>query len=84
MGFAGREVIGTSIASTTNSRGEYELKNVPKDSRISFTMIGMTPLDQPVEGKERIDVTLQTDNADIEEVVVWGMEHRKKLLYLKP
>ncbi|WP_225553033.1 TonB-dependent receptor plug domain-containing protein [Sphingobacterium bovistauri] len=69
-------VTGTSIATTTNSNGEYELRNVPKNGQIAFTMIGMQSLVENVNGRTNINLT--DDNANIEEVIVVGYGTQKK------
>ena len=71
-------VVGTTIATTTNSNGQYELKNVPKTAQIIFTMIGMQSHTENVNGRTTIDANLNSDSENIDEVVVVGYGTQKK------
>lgn len=71
-------VVGTTIATTTNANGQYELKNVPTNAQLSFSMIGMQAITENVNNRATIDVMLSSDNEIIDEVVVVGYGTQKK------
>lgn len=71
-------VLGSSIATTTNVNGQYDLKNVPRNAQITFSMIGMQSLTENVNGRATINANLTEDNANIDEVVVVGYGTQKK------
>ncbi|MBD1429143.1 SusC/RagA family TonB-linked outer membrane protein [Sphingobacterium litopenaei] len=71
-------VVGTTIATTTNANGQYELKNVPTNSQLSFSMIGMQAITENVNNRATIDVMLSSDNEIIDEVVVVGYGTQKR------
>jgi len=71
-------ISGTSIATTTNLLGQYELKNVSPNAQISFSMLGMQSIVENVNGRTNINTSLTSDNEDIDEVVVVGYGTQKK------
>lgn len=74
-------VVGTSIVTTTNSQGQFELKNVPKNGQILFSIIGFQSLSENVNLRNTINVNLLGVNENIDEVVVvgYGTQKRKDL-----
>ncbi|TFH39694.1 MAG: hypothetical protein E4G95_00420 [Bacteroidia bacterium] len=75
-------VKGTTIGVVTAVDGSYSL-NVPVGSTVlSFSFIGMKPVDEVINGRSVIDVILESDILGMDEVVVTGvasMTPRKKL-----
>src|SRR5690606_12565495 len=69
---------GTSIATTTNINGQYELRNVPKNGQITFSVIGMTPISESIEGRPTINANLNSVSENIDEVIVVGYGTQKK------
>ncbi|MCQ2163821.1 MAG: TonB-dependent receptor [Bacteroidales bacterium] len=66
-------VEGTSLGVITGLDGDYSI-DVPDAAKsvLQFSMIGMSTVSIPVNGKSVIDVTLQDDNNFLDEVVVVG------------
>ena len=67
---------GTNIATITDIDGNFELKNVPKDSKIMVSYVGMktrwfTP-------SAKMSISLADDTQALDEVVVTGIFQRKK------
>lgn len=71
-------VKGTSNGVATDIEGNYTLNNVAKNAKIEFRYVGYTPLVVDVNGRTTIDVTLQEDNANLEELVVVGYGVQRK------
>ena len=67
---------GTSNGTVTDIDGAFTLK-VPADAVLVFTFYGFQDLEVPVEGRTRIDVTMQPDNLLLDEVVVVGYGTQK-------
>jgi TonB-linked SusC/RagA family outer membrane protein len=69
---------GTFKGTTTDINGNYTLNNVPVDSTIVFSFIGMTPKEVKFNGQLKIDVVLMSESTALEEVVVIGYGTVKK------
>lgn len=84
---SGLEVIGANITikgkagvgTITNIDGQYSLTvdDAKKDVLI-FSFIGMSTLEIPVKGRNKIDVTLKDDANVLDEVVVTGYGYTKR------
>ncbi len=68
-----------AIGTATDLDGNYTLQ-IPdgKNAVLVYSFIGMLPKEVKVEGKTKIDVTLVTNTAQLEEVVVVGYGQQKK------
>ena len=64
-------VKGTSNGATTDFDGNYTLNNVASDAVLVFSYVGYSTQEVPVDGRSTINVTLASDNA-LEEVVLIG------------
>ena len=63
---------GTTVGTTTNVDGKYEL-NAPADASILvFSFVGMTTLEVPIAERAIIDIAMELEAAALEEVVVVG------------
>lgn len=71
-------VEGTSLATTTDANGYYELQNVPSNGTLVFNMIGMGSSKELVNKRSTIDVSLTSTSADLDEVVVVGYGVQKR------
>ncbi len=71
-------VKGTSIGTTANADGSYELQNVSDDAVLVFSFIGMRTVEEVVTGKTIIHVVLEEDVVGLEEVVAIGYGSLKK------
>ena len=67
-----------TIGTTTDNAGRYALKGATRGATLTFRLIGYTPLDVPVNGREQVDATLYEDSQGIEEVVVIGYGSQKR------
>lgn len=65
-------VKGTINGTVTDINGSYTLTNVPNDAILVFSYIGMTSVEELVNGRNTINVTLHEDIKSLEEVVVIG------------
>ena len=82
---AGETVIGASVVQKGNTGngtitdidGNYSL-NVPSNSTLIFSYVGMTTQEIAVKGQKTIDVILADDAQALEEVVVIGYGTAKK------
>lgn len=63
---------GTFTGTATDIDGKYALKNVPVNSTIVFSFIGMTPQEILFTGQPTIDVVLEGEVTALEEFVVIG------------
>ena len=65
-------VKGTTIGTTTNIDGLYQLQ-VPDDAEVlTFTFVGMKMTEVLIEGRSVVDVVMESDVLGIDEVVVVG------------
>lgn len=74
-------VKGTATGTITDLDGKYSLAKVADNAVLQYSFIGMKMQEQPVRGKSTINVTLQSDNIGIEEVVAigYGSVQKKEL-----
>lgn len=68
---------GTTNGTSTDSEGRYTLENLPGQGLLVFTFIGFKNLEEPVDGREVINVSLEPDVASLDEVVVVGYGTQK-------
>lgn len=80
LGIPGVTVLikGTFQGTTTDIDGKYLLNDVPVDSTIVFSFIGMSPQEVKYTGQSKIDITLETEATALEEFVVIGYGVVKK------
>ncbi|WP_304236909.1 TonB-dependent receptor [Jiulongibacter sediminis] len=70
-------VKGTTNGTSTNADGQYQI-NAPSNSTLVFSFVGFMPQEVVVGNRSKIDVTMQSDAAALEEVVVVGYGAQKK------
>lgn len=70
-------VKGTTIGTVTDINGDYSI-NVDSDAILVFSFIGMATREVPVQGRSIINVSLSSDVALLEEIVVVGYGTRLK------
>lgn len=85
LGIPGVSVVqkGTSNGTITNIDGNYTIK-VPADAILVYSFVGMTTIEESVNGRSKIDVVMTSGNIGIDEVVVTAMgvsRERKALGY---
>ncbi|GGB97360.1 SusC/RagA family TonB-linked outer membrane protein [Dyadobacter sediminis] len=68
----------TSTGTVTNADGTYSLNVTGRNDVLLFSFIGYSPAEVPVDGKSKIDVTMQEDLQNLDELVVVGYGTVKK------
>lgn len=62
-------VQGTTLGATTDINGRYEVNAAP-NATLVFTFIGMTTREVPIGGRTVINVTLESETALLDEIIV--------------
>lgn len=75
---AGVLIDGTTTGVTTDVDGRYTI-DVPKNAVLVFSSIGYKTLKVKVDGRSKVDVTLENDNQLLEEAVAVGYGNQSKL-----
>lgn len=68
---------GTSVAAATDIDGKYEIK-ATADGTLTFSFVGYTKVEEKVDGRTTINVTLKENTQQLDEVVVIGYGTQKK------
>src|SRR5690554_2726398 len=71
-------VKGTNNGTVTDIDGNYTLNNVPSNGTLVFSYIGMTTVEEPVNGRTAINVMLSEDVQALDELVVIGYGTARK------
>ncbi|MEE4287338.1 MAG: TonB-dependent receptor [Mariniphaga sp.] len=71
-------VKGTTQGTVTNADGNYTLINIPENTILVFSFVGMRTQEIEVGNQTNIDVTMEVDAIGIEEVVAIGYGTIKK------
>ncbi|UFH53520.1 SusC/RagA family TonB-linked outer membrane protein [Spirosoma sp. KNUC1025] len=69
----------TQRGTTTNTEGRYTLPNVPADGVLTVSYIGYVTQELTVGNRTTFDVTLQSDDRALNEVVVVGYGTQRKI-----
>ena len=69
---------GTTIGTITDMDGVFTLSNVPGDTTLEISYVGMKTQRIPVNGRTAIDVVMEEETEMLEEVVVVGYGTQKK------
>lgn len=72
-------VVGTTNGTTTDFDGKYTLDGVASDATLSFSYIGFSKVEVPVDGQTAIDIALSPDAQQLEEVVLTGYATERKV-----
>ena len=75
---AGVLIEGTAQGVTTDVDGRYTI-DVPSNGTLVFSSIGYKTLTVPVNGRTKIDVTLENDNELLQESVAVGYGNQRKI-----
>ena len=70
-------VQGTTNGTVSNLDGKYTI-SAPADGTLQFSFVGMTTIQEPVNKRTTINVTMRTDAIGVDEVVVVGYGTQKK------
>lgn len=71
-------VKGTTSGTVTDMDGNYTLDNVASNATLEFSYIGMTTIEEKVNGRTTINVTLSEDVQLLDELVVIGYGTARK------
>ena len=71
-------VKGTTTGTITDADGKYSLVNVPENSTIQFSFVGMKTQEISISGKSTINATLVEESIGLDEVVAVGYGVVKK------
>ena len=69
---------GTTVGTATDVNGRFELTVPGNKCTLRFSFIGMKPLIKEVSGEQILTIVMEEEAAELEEVVVTGMETIKK------
>ncbi|HYH56229.1 MAG TPA: TonB-dependent receptor plug domain-containing protein, partial [Anseongella sp.] len=70
-------VKGTTIGTSTDTEGQYELQNVPEGATLVFSLLGFAAVERTVDGQQ-VNVALEPDQQSLEQVVVVGYGTQKR------
>jgi len=73
---------GTTIGTTTDATGSFQLNSIPDNAILVFSLIGYVTQEKPVANQTVVDLTLVEDNKVLNEVVVTalGIKREEKSL----
>lgn len=76
------QVQGTTLGTVTDQDGNFSLSNVPPNSTLLISYVGMVSEQIPLNGRANINVTLRDDTEMLQEIVVtgFGLSQRKETL----
>jgi TonB-linked SusC/RagA family outer membrane protein len=69
---------GTSNGVVSDFDGNYQIRLVPGNETLIYSFIGYVKVEQKVSAESVVDVTMQTDDESLDEVVVVGYGSTKK------
>ena len=76
--------VGTTIGTASDLDGNYVLNVSSPNAVLQFSFVGMTTVEEPLNGRSVINVTLVSESIGLEEVVVTALgiaRERKTLTY---
>ncbi len=68
---------GTTTGTVTNVNGEFSIR-VPSNGTLVFSFLGMKTVEENVNGRSQISLTMSSDAIDVSEVVVVGYGQQRK------
>jgi len=72
------KIDGTIRGTAANENGVFQIKEVPVNAKLVFSSISYKSVTVPVDGKEKINVTLEADLQSLDEVVITSFATQKK------
>lgn len=72
-------VKGTSTGTITDSAGNFSLTNIPENSILQFSFVGMKTMEVNIKGKSQINVSLDEETIGLNEIVTVGYGTKKKV-----
>ena len=67
----------SEVGTITDIDGKYSIKT-DKDAVLQFSYLGMMPVEEPVNGRETVDIVMKYDYTELNEVVVIGYGASKR------
>lgn len=71
-------VKNTSLGTSTDPEGNFSLANVPSGATLVFSFIGYQTVEEVLEGRAQLNLTMEQDLAQLDEVVVVGYGTRRR------
>lgn len=71
------KIVGGTGGTITDFDGNYNLANVPSNAEITFSYVGLKTVTVPVNGRETINIVMESLQTDLKEVVVVGYGTQK-------
>lgn len=75
----GVKVKGKSVSTASDADGNYTINVPDRNDVLIFSFVGFPPLEQAVEGRKSINVTMQASSESLNEVVVVAYGTQKKI-----
>ena len=72
------QVEDTNIGTATNPQGEYEITAPSADATLLFSFVGYQRVEEPIDGRSTVDVTLESETLTGGEVVVTGFSTQRR------
>lgn len=72
------KVIGTTLATITDFEGNYQLTNVPKNSKLEVSYVGMKQENMDIKAGGILNIALEPNSTGLEEVIVVGYGTSRK------
>ena len=69
---------GTSNGTSTDFDGNYTITTTTQNATLIFSYIGFQTLEEPINGRSSIDVTISEDAQQLDEIVVIGYGSQKR------
>lgn len=70
---------GSTQGTVTDSKGNYQLNNVPTEVILVFSFVGMQTREVVVENQTKINISMEEEAIGLEEVVAIGYGVQRKL-----
>ena len=74
-------VKGTSSGTITNANGDYQFVDLPENTTLVFSFVGMKSQEVPVAGRQTVNVTMEEETIGINEVVAvaFGTQNKRTM-----
>lgn len=72
------KVLGTTMGTITDFDGNYQLIDIPKNSKLEVSYVGMKPVSVDIKSGGIINITLESNTQGLDEVVVVGYGTSRK------
>ena len=72
------QVVGSTLATITDFNGNYQLVNVPVNSKVEIRYVGMKSKIVDIKNGGEFNITLESNSKDLDEVIVVGYGTSRK------